>query len=420
MAAARYFKPSDGRAGTVVIGKDTRLSGYMIETALVSGFISAGMDVAQFGPLPTPAVANLTTTLRADLGVVITASHNPYQDNGIKLFGPDGYKLKDRQELKIEALMDEAFEEGLVKPGELGRARRIDDAGTRYTEIVKATFPRRLNLKGLRIVVDCANGAAYKVAPAVLWELGADVIAIHDKPDGLNINAKCGATAPESLAEEVRRYRADIGLALDGDADRLVVVDETGSVVDGDQVIGVIALAWKKAGRLSCDRIVTTVMSNMGLEHHLKASGIGMERTQVGDRHVVEAMRDGGANLGGEPSGHIVLSDFATTGDALIAALQVLAQLVETEEPASDALSVFEPSAQIRENMRCERGRDPLQDADVMTAIDDSERSLGHKGRLVVRKSGTEPLIRLMGEGDPQQVRAALDHVKSAIEAAAP
>ncbi|XBQ16863.1 MAG: phosphoglucosamine mutase [Oceanicaulis sp.] len=419
MAAARYFKRKDGRRSTVVIGKDTRLSGYMIETALVSGFISAGMDVAQFGPLPTPAVANLTTTLRADLGVVITASHNPYQDNGIKLFGPDGYKLDDAQEAEIEALMDEPYETGLVGAGELGRARRIDDAGTRYTEIVKATFPRRMSLKGLRIVVDCANGAAYKVAPAVLWELGADVIAIHDRPDGFNINADCGATAPESLAEEVRRYRADIGLALDGDADRLVVVDEAGRVIDGGQVLGLIAKTWKRQGRLSCDRLVTTVMSTIALDRAMAREGVEVVRTGVGDRNVVQAMREGGGNLGGESSGHVVMRDYATTGDALIAALQVLGLLIESDKPASELLSVFEPVPQIKENVRHARGATPLSNDQVKAAIGEAESALGEEGRLLVRASGTEPVIRILAEGPEDAARKAAKIVREAVEAQA-
>jgi len=416
MAAARYFRRADDRRHLVVIGKDTRLSGYMLENALTAGFTSAGMDVNLFGPAPTPAVATLTRSLRADLGVMITASHNPFEDNGIKLFGPDGYKLSDQAELEIEALMDSDPAEALAPSAEIGRARRVDDAQARYVEIVKATFPRQMRLSGLRIVLDCANGAAYKVAPRVLWELGADVIPINNEPNGFNINEDCGAVAPHGLGEDVLKYRADLGIALDGDADRVILCDEAGRIVDGDQLIGLIALAWKKAGKLNGDMIVTTVMSNMGLEQALNAAGIAMTRTRVGDRYVVEAMRAGAANVGGEQSGHIVLTDFATTGDALIAALQVLALVVESGKPASELLSVFEPAPQILKNVRYAPGARPLEAETVKTAIEDAETQLNGKGRLLVRASGTEPVIRVMAEGERKLLRPAVDSICSAIK----
>ncbi len=416
MAAARYFRRSDDRRHTVVIGKDTRLSGYMLENALTAGFTSAGMDVNVFGPLPTPAVAALTRSLRADLGVMITASHNPYEDNGLKLFGPDGFKLSDAAELEIESLMDGDAAHALAPSSEIGRAKRVDDAQARYVEIVKATFPRQMRLTGLRIVIDCANGAAYKVAPAVLWELGADVVPINNAPTGFNINEDCGAVAPHGLAEQVLKYRADLGIALDGDADRVILCDEAGRIIDGDQLIGLIALAWKKAGKLTDDKIVTTVMSNMGLEQALQNAGIAMERTKVGDRYVVEAMRAGGINVGGEQSGHIVLSDFATTGDALIAALQVLALIVDSGKPASALLSVFEPAPQILKNVRYAPGADPLKDEAVKAAISEAETQLNGKGRLLVRASGTEPVIRVMAEGDSKLVGPVVDTICKAVE----
>jgi phosphoglucosamine mutase len=417
MAAACYFRNGGERRHTVVIGKDTRLSGYMIENALTAGFTSAGMDVNLFGPVPTPAVATLTRSLRADLGVMITASHNPYEDNGIKLFGPDGFKLSDQAELEIEALMDSDSTQALAVPAELGRAKRVDDAQARYVEIVKATFPRQMRLAGLRIVVDCANGAAYKVAPRVLWELGADVIPINDQPNGYNINEDCGAVAPQGLADHVLKYRADLGVALDGDADRVILCDETGRIVDGDQLIGLIALSWKAAGKLNGDSIVTTVMSNIGLEQALAKAGIKMERTNVGDRYVVEAMRAGLANVGGEQSGHIVLSDFATTGDALIAALQVLALLVESDQPASKLLSVFKPAPQVLRNVRYAAGSKPMEAETVKSAIAAAEAMLAGKGRLLVRASGTEPVIRVMAEGERKLVVPAVDGVCGALEA---
>ncbi|MCC5982512.1 MAG: phosphoglucosamine mutase [Oceanicaulis sp.] len=418
MAAAHYFKRENGRRHTVVIGKDTRLSGYMLESALVAGFTAAGMDVSQFGPCPTPATAMLTRSLRADMGVMITASHNRYEDNGIKLFGPDGYKLDDEAELEIEALMDADMATHLVEPKSIGRAKRIDDAEARYVEIVKATLPRSLRLTGLRIVVDCANGAAYKAAPKVLWELGADVIPLHNTPNGFNINEDCGATAPQDLSENVKRYRADLGIALDGDADRVVLCDEKGRIVDGDQIIGLLATSWKKSGTLATDTVVTTQMSNLGLEQALEKQGLKLQRTQVGDRYVVEAMRASGANLGGEQSGHIVLSDFATTGDGLIAALQVLSLLIESGKPASELLKVFTPAPQILKNVRYANGALPLENTRVKEAIAEGETRLNGKGRLLVRKSGTEPLIRVMAEGDRKMIEAVVNDICSALDAA--
>ncbi len=415
MAAGSLFTRGAHRH-RVVIGKDTRLSGYMIEPALVAGFTSVGMDVFQFGPLPTPAVAMLTRSLRADLGVMISASHNPFHDNGIKLFGPDGYKLSDAQELQIERLLQEKTEDLLVEPQKLGRAKRIEDAQARYIEFVKYSFPRSQRLEGLRIVVDCANGAAYKVAPAALWELGAEVIPIGTEPNGFNINEKCGSTAPETLCEKVRELRADIGIALDGDADRVVIADEHGKIVDGDQLMALIATSWKESGQLSQDGIVATVMSNLGMERYLAAKGIGMVRTQVGDRYVVEAMREGGYNVGGEQSGHIVLSDFSTTGDGLIAALQVLAVVKSSGKPVSAVCSQFEPLPQILKNVRFKKGK-PLGEKSVKEAIRDGEDRLGTQGRLIIRPSGTEPLIRVMGEGDDAGlVNAVVDDIVGALQ----
>lgn len=417
MAAARHFRREEGRRHSVVIGKDTRLSGYMIESALVAGFTSAGMDVFQFGPLPTPGVATLTRSLRADMGVMITASHNPYEDNGIKLFGPDGFKLSDEAELEIESFMDGDMSEGLAAPADLGRAQRVDDCQARYTEIVKATFPRQMRLSGLRIVVDSANGAAYKVAPNVLWELGADLIPINSEPNGFNINEDCGAVSPSGLAENVLRYRADIGIALDGDADRLIICDETGHVIDGDQLIALLAREWKRAGLLATDSVVTTQMSNLGLEQFLETEGLTLDRTQVGDRYVVERMRESGANLGGEQSGHIVLSDYATTGDGLIAALQVLSLLVQSDKPASQLLHVFKPAPQLLKNVRYEPGTAPMERDSVKSAIEAAEAKLGEKGRILVRKSGTEPLVRVMAEGDRKLITEAVDAIVNALKA---
>lgn len=418
LAAGKLFRSQDDRRHLVVIGKDTRLSGYMIEPALVAGFTSVGMDVRLFGPLPTPAVAMMTRSMRADLGVMISASHNNFADNGIKLFGPDGYKLSDEQELKIEALMDEGLQEGLADPRELGRVKRIDDAQARYIEIVKATFPRHLNLSGLRIVIDCAHGAAYKVAPEALYELGAEVFPIGVAPNGTNINEECGSTHPEAMAKMVREYRADIGIALDGDADRLVICDEKGVVVDGDQIMAIIAQHLAKAGKLRAGGVVATVMSNLGLERRLKTLGLTLERTAVGDRYVMQRMREGGFNVGGEQSGHLILSDFSTTGDGLIAALQVLAVMIESGQPMSALGRQFEPVPQLLENVRFAGGK-PLEAKTVKEAIADGESQLNGAGRIVVRASGTEPLIRIMAEGDdPALVKKVVKSIVSAVKAA--
>ena len=406
MAAGKLFRSADDRRHLVVIGKDTRLSGYMIEPALVAGFTSVGMDVRLFGPLPTPAVAMMTRSMRADLGVMISASHNNFADNGIKLFGPDGYKLSDTRELEIEAFMDEGLQEGLASPRDLGRVRRVDDSQARYVEIIKATFPRHLSLSNLRIVIDCANGAAYKVAPTALYELGAEVIEVGVNPDGFNINEECGSTHPKAMAKAVKEYRADIGIALDGDADRLVICDEKGQVVDGDQIMAIIAKAYADGGRLTGGGVVATVMSNLGLERFLNKLDLKLERTQVGDRYVMERMRQGGFNLGGEQSGHLILSDFSTTGDGMIAALQVLAVMVKSGQPMSALARQFEPVPQKLENVRFANGAKPLDSAEVKAAIADGEARLNSSGRLVVRASGTEPLIRVMAEGDDAKLVA--------------
>ena len=403
----------------VVIGKDTRLSGYMIETALIAGFTSVGMDVLQVGPMPTPAVAMLTKSMRADLGVMISASHNLYEDNGIKLFGPAGFKLSDDVEREIEQLLDANLDKKLAASRSLGRAKRIDGVHDRYIEFAKRTLPRDLSLDGLRVVVDCANGAAYRVVPEALWELGADVIAIGVDPDGFNINKECGSTAPEALSRKVREMRADIGVALDGDADRLIIVDERGHVVDGDQLLAVIAESWQEDGRLSNPGIVSTVMSNLGLERFLKGLDIGLVRTAVGDRYVLEQMLAGGYNLGGEPSGHIILSDYATTGDGFVSALQVLAVVQKHQKPVSEVCHRFDPLPQILKNVRYRTGR-PLDSVGVKTAISDAERRLNGHGRLLVRSSGTEPVIRVMGEGDDRDmVEEVVDGIVSALGEAA-
>ena len=416
-AAGRYFKRGEHRH-RVVIGKDTRLSGYMIEYALTGGFTSAGMDVFLFGPLPTPAVAMLTRSLRADLGVMISASHNAFHDNGIKLFGPDGYKLSDAAELEIESLMDGNLDDDLAPSKDIGRAKRIDDAQARYIEFAKRTFPKHLRLDGLRIVVDCANGAAYKVAPAVLWELGAEVIPVGVEPNGLNINLNCGSTATKTMCEKVRETRADLGIALDGDADRVLISDEQGRLVDGDQLMGLVTKSWAEDGILSSDGIVGTVMSNLGLERFINDMKLKFERTQVGDRYVVERMRQGGYNVGGEQSGHIILSDFTTTGDGLIAALQVLAVIAGSGKPASDILNLFEPVPQLLENVRYKQGQ-PLEEDQVKQVIKDGEARLGNTGRLVIRKSGTEPLIRVMAEGDDEaMVKSVVGDIVSVLEQA--
>jgi phosphoglucosamine mutase len=387
----------------VVIGKDTRLSGYMLENALVAGFTSVGMDVFLLGPLPTPAVAMLTRSLRTDLGVMISASHNPFQDNGIKFFGPDGFKLSDQIEKTIEELMESDLTSRLPSASELGRAKRIDGAQQRYIEFAKRTLPREMSLEGLRVVIDCANGAAYKVAPEALWELGADVITMGVTPDGFNINKECGSTSTDALSRKVHEVRADIGIALDGDADRVIIVDENGSVVDGDQLMAVVAQSWQQSNRLSAPGIVATVMSNLGLERYLQSLGLGLARTKVGDRYVVEHMRANGYNVGGEQSGHIVLSDFATTGDGLIAGLQVLACVKDQDKPVSEVCRRFEPVPQILKNVRYKGGK-PLEQDLVKSAIEDGEARLGNSGRLVIRASGTEPLIRVMAEGDDAEL----------------
>ncbi|UPG71879.1 phosphoglucosamine mutase [Roseomonas gilardii subsp. gilardii] len=397
-AAGRYFNRG-GHRHRVVIGKDTRLSGYLLEPALTAGFVSAGMDVVLLGPLPTPAIAMLTRSLRADLGVMISASHNPFEDNGIKLFGPDGLKLSDAQENEIEALMAGDLSAALAAPGRLGRTSRLEDAAGRYIEAAKSAFPKGLTLAGMRIVVDCANGAAYRVAPTVLWELGAEVVPLGVNPDGFNINAGCGSTAPGRMAELVRERRADLGIALDGDADRLVMCDETGAIVDGDQILALVGETWAAQGRLRGGAVVATVMSNLGLERRLKAQGIGLERTRVGDRYVGERMRELGCNLGGEQSGHLILADHGTTGDGLAAALQVLAAIVEEKRPASAVCRRFEPLPQKLVNVR-HSGGDPLANPAVGEAIRAAEAELGQRGRLLIRPSGTEPLIRVMVEAE--------------------
>ncbi|MDG1287322.1 MAG: phosphoglucosamine mutase [Rickettsiales bacterium] len=400
-AAGHYFTRGNHRH-RVVIAKDTRLSGYMIENALTAGFLAAGMDVILVGPMPTPAVAMLTKSMRADLGVMISASHNPYHDNGLKLFGPDGFKLSDKAEIAIEELMQtDDVENQLADPSQLGRAKRIEDAPGRYIEFAKATFPTNLDLSGLRIVIDCANGAAYKVAPTVLQELGAEIVPIGIAPDGFNVNKDCGSTHPEAMQKMIRESRADIGIALDGDADRLIICDEKSNVIDGDQIIAMIATEWQRMGILKHDAVVTTQMSNLGLEQYFKKKNITLFRTNVGDRYVVQKMREGEFNLGGEQSGHIVMSDYATTGDGLIGALQVLAVLQRQQKSASEALNLFTPLPQILRNVRYS-GADPLEKKPVIDAIVKAEKALSKNGRLFIRKSGTEPLIRIMAEGDDQ------------------
>jgi phosphoglucosamine mutase len=419
MAAGKVFQ-TGARRHRVVIGKDTRLSGYMLEAALMSGFTAMGMDVFLLGPMPTPAVAMLTRSLRADLGVMISASHNRYDDNGIKLFDPDGYKLSDEVEREIEALIDQESSSGMLASADrIGRATRVESAQERYIEFAKRTLPKNLKLSGLRIVIDCANGAAYKAAPAALWELGAEVVKIGVDPDGRNINHECGSTAPEALIEKVREVRADIGIALDGDADRVVVVDEKGAIVDGDQLMAVIAESWHRRGKLTAGGIVATVMSNLGLERHLKSLGLSLARTPVGDRYVVEHMRKHGYNVGGEQSGHIVLSDFTTTGDGLVSALQVLACVVSTGQPVSEVCAKFTPLPQVLENVRYGEGR-PLDDKKVLKAIEGAKSKLAGNGRLVIRPSGTEPVIRVMAEGDDEQlVSAVVGDIVEAVRKAA-
>jgi phosphoglucosamine mutase len=416
-AAGAHFLRGDHRH-RVVIGKDTRLSGYMMESAMVAGFTSVGMDVVLLGPMPTPAVAMLTRSMRADLGVMISASHNPFADNGIKLFGPDGYKLSDDDERAIERRI--AKEPKLAKSELIGRARRIDDARGRYVQFAKDTFPEHLRLDGLKVVLDCANGAAYHVAPDALWELGAEVIPIGVTPNGLNINDECGSTSPQLLQETVVASGADVGIALDGDADRLMVVDEGGHIVDGDQLMSLIALELQARGELRGEAVVATVMSNLGLERKLGESGLKLLRTQVGDRYVLEEMRKTGCNVGGEQSGHIILADHATTGDGLVAGLQVLAALVEAKSPASELLRQFEPLPQLLKNVRFNGGTEPLESDIVRKRIAAAEAELAGRGRLVIRKSGTEPLIRVMAEGDdPAMVERLVDQICEAVQTAA-
>ncbi|HTM76120.1 MAG TPA: phosphoglucosamine mutase [Devosia sp.] len=413
MAAGQTFVRGDHR-NRVVIGKDTRRSGYMLETALTAGFTAVGMDVYQLGPMPTPAVAMLTRSLRADLGVMISASHNPYDDNGIKLFRPDGYKLSDAIELEMEALIDSDMTQYLAHGREIGRAHRDEDAATRYIEYAKRTLPRNIDLTGLRVVLDCANGAAYKVAPVALWELGAEVFTIGNKPDGFNINEKVGSTAPEAVAAKVKEVRADIGIALDGDADRVIIIDEKGNVVDGDQFMAVIAHNWLEREMLVGGGIVATVMSNLGLERYLGSIGLTLERTQVGDRYVLEAMRSKGFNVGGEQSGHIILSDFTTTGDGVVAALQLLAVLKQQDREISEICARFEKVPQLLRSVKFKSGK-PLTHKLVIQAIADGQAMLGAGGRLVIRESGTEPVIRVMGEADDA---ALVSTVVGQIEAA--
>ena len=417
-AAGLVFKRGDHRH-RVVIGKDTRLSGYMIETALVAGFTSVGMDVLLLGPMPTPSVAMLTRSMRADLGVMISASHNLFADNGIKLFGPDGFKLDDETELKIEALIEDNLAKQLAQPMDLGRAKRIDGVHDRYIEFAKRTLPRAIDLDGLRVVVDCANGAAYRVAPEALWELGAEVIAMGVEPDGFNINKDCGSTDLAAISHKVREMRADIGIALDGDADRVIIIDERGNAIDGDQLLAVIAESWKDDGRLTRPGVVATVMSNLGFERHLAGLGLELIRTPVGDRYVLEHMRREGYNVGGEPSGHNILSDYTTTGDGFVAALQVLSVIKSINKPVSEICHRFEPLPQILKNVKYKAGK-PLENAQVKSAIASAEEKLGRTGRLIIRASGTEPVIRVMGEGDNRDVvEAAVDGVVEALGRAA-
>ena len=415
-AAGRYFR-RDGRNGhRVVIGKDTRLSGYMLENALTAGLTSTGMNVLLLGPVPTPAVGFLTRSMRADIGIMISASHNPAEDNGIKFFGPDGFKLSDDAEAEIEAIVTAEIEP--AQPHNIGRAKRIEDGRGRYVEYAKTTFPGRGQLSGLKVVVDCANGAAYRAAPEVLWELGADVIPVAVAPNGFNINDRCGSTHPETAAEAVVAHGADLGICLDGDADRVMILDETGRVADGDQIMALLAARWAEAGRLRGGALVATVMSNLGLERFLEARGLRLERTAVGDRYVVERMREGGFNLGGEQSGHIVMTDYATTGDGLIAGLQFLAAMVETGQRASALVEQFESVPQMLKNVRYQAGQEPLSTDNVRKVIAASEARLVGRGRLLIRKSGTEPLIRVMAEcEDAGMLRETVDGIVAAVEA---
>ncbi len=416
-AAGRHFRRDGSAAHRVVIGKDTRLSGYMLENALTAGLTSTGMNVLLLGPVPTPAVGYLTRSMRADVGVMISASHNPHQDNGIKFFGPDGFKLSDTAEAEIEALV-----EGEIlpaKPENIGRAKRIEDGRGRYQEFVKTSFPHGLRLDGLKVVIDCANGAAYKAAPEVLWELGAEVVPVGVSPNGTNINDRCGSTHTETAAEAVVAHGAHVGISLDGDADRVMILDETGRVADGDQIMALLAARWAELGRLQGGALVATVMSNLGLERFLEGRGLKLERTAVGDRYVVERMREGGFNLGGEQSGHIVMTDYATTGDGLIAGLQFLAEMVRTGRPASELTRSFETVPQLLKNVRFPAGALPLEAASVQAVIRASEARMAGQGRILIRKSGTEPLIRVMAECEDAGLLAeVVDEIVRAVEAA--
>lgn len=416
-AAGRHFRRDGKTTHKVVIGKDTRLSGYMIENALTAGLTSTGMNVVLLGPVPTPAVGHLTQSMRADLGIMISASHNPFHDNGIKFFGPDGFKLSDEDEAAIEALADSGV--ALATPENIGRARRIEEAHGRYSEFIKTTFPRGKRLDGLKVVIDCANGAAYRAAPEVLWELGADVIPMGVTPNGTNINKGCGSTDTGTAAQSVVAHGADVGICLDGDADRVMIIDETGRVADGDQIMALFAKHWADEGRLAGDTLVATVMSNLGLERFLEGRGLHLHRTKVGDRHVVEAMRAGGFNLGGEQSGHIVMTDYATTGDGLLAGLHFLAEMVTTERRASELCQVFDTVPQMLKNVRFERGQAPLEAETVTKVIAESEGLLSGKGRLLIRKSGTEPLIRVMAECEDEALMAdVVDRIVAEVERA--
>ncbi|MFK7754273.1 MAG: phosphoglucosamine mutase [Sedimentitalea sp.] len=414
-AVGRYFRRDQGGVHRVVIGKDTRLSGYMFENALTAGLTSTGMNVLLLGPVPTPAVGLMTRSMRADLGVMISASHNPADDNGIKFFGPDGFKLSDQAETEIEALIAQGVE--LAASARIGRAKRIDDARFRYGERVKSSLPRDLRLDGLKVVIDCANGAAYRAAPDILWELGAEVIPVGVAPDGLNINLGCGSTQPRVAAETVISHGAHVGICLDGDADRVIMIDETGAEADGDQIMALLASRWAADGQLSGGALVATVMSNLGLERYLERQGLRLERTSVGDRYVVERMRNGGFNLGGEQSGHIVMSDYATTGDGLMAGLHVLAEMVRSGQSASALAQQFEKVPQLLKNVRYAAGETPLDQVSVQHSIAAAEKALTGKGRLLIRKSGTEPLIRVMAEcEDALLLERAVDSVVDAVE----
>ena len=416
MAAGLALKRQNTRQ-RIVIGKDTRLSGYMLETALVSGFAAVGADVFMLGPLPTPAVAMLTRSLRADIGVMISASHNAYHDNGIKIFGSDGFKLSDEMEQRIEALMDSDISHRMATGADIGRATRLDNVHGRYIEFAKRTFPRNLSLNGIRIVVDCANGAAYKVAPDVFWELGAEVVPLGAQPNGLNINRDCGSTSLSAVRQKVREVRADVGIALDGDADRVIVIDEKGETVDGDQLLSVIANSWQRTERLQKSTVVATVMSNLGMERYLEGIGIDLVRTKVGDRHVAEMMRCRGYNIGGEQSGHVILSDYTTPGDGLIAALELMAVVVNSGKRVSEVCHQFEPVPQVLKNVRF-AGDAPLEHDDVKSAIDAAQLRLGNSGRILVRPSGTEPLIRIMAEGDDAElVHTLVDELAHLVSA---